>query len=214
VPLLGLDVNCFHCLEFEGGSLARTPVLAENIEIRQGSARDLEGMSACGNYPERLPERFKSPGEHCVLATSRGKVIGYQWFSEKPARMEERYSYKVEIPLDAVYGYDAFVLPQWRRSKVWTEFHRTYLRDLLSMLGRRRIIVMVDRGNAVSMNAHLRLGYKLYQKIYILKIAAKSFCFKRDAAHNTNMSRSHAPAEVPPQLPPQPRATSHDFRAV
>jgi hypothetical protein len=180
IPFIRLDVNCLHCLEYypcEVGSEAAD----EAIVVRDASEGDVEGMAECGNFPESLPERFAAH-EHSVVGISGRKVIGYQWFCDKPFRIEERYGYVVEIPSDAVYGYDAFVLPNYRRAGVWRRFHVQYLKSLLGKLRRSRVIVMVDQNNSVSMLAHLRVGYRLYRKIYIFFAFGKCLCVKKDVS--------------------------------
>jgi len=180
LPCSAFDVNCLHCLEFEISGEQQPPIANSRLQIREGTRLDLDRMASCQNFPERLPERFEAH-EHCVIATIGSKVIGYQWFCDKPTRIEERYSYPVQIPADALYGYDAFVLPEYRQMKVWTAFHTTYLQTLLPRLRRRRIIAMVDQTNAVSLRAHFRLGYRLFRKVYVLKLFGKSFWVARQS---------------------------------
>jgi hypothetical protein len=181
LPFAAFDVNCLHCLEFEMPGAGQCTFSNAQLEIREGTFLDLDRMALCQNFPDRLSERFEAH-EHCVIAAIGTKVIGYQWFCDKPTRIEERYGYPVEIPADALYGYDAFVLPQYRRMKVWTAFHTAYLNALLARLHRRRVIVMVDQSNVVSMRAHLRLGYKLFRKVYVLKFFGKVFWVTRECA--------------------------------
>lgn len=173
IPFSPLDVNCLHCLEYLADSYDRSSFADQGILIRAGTPADLPQMSECRNFPESLPERFAEQ-EHCVIAMLGERVIAYQWFCDKPSRIEERYGYTVEIPSDSVYGYDAFVLPEYRRARVWKSFHTLYLRDLLARLRRRRVIVMVDQVNSVSMSAHLRMGYRLYRKVYVAKLFGKT----------------------------------------
>lgn len=171
VPFAKLDVNCLNCLEYRPTTGNVMPA-DEAILVREATLSDIDRMARCDNFPERLPERFAAH-EHCVVGISDGNVIGYQWFCDKAFRTEERYRYVVEIPSDAVYGYDAFVLPNYRRAGVWTRFHAQYLRRLLASLGRNRVIVMVDQNNNLSLKAHLRLGYRLYRKVYIVVLFGK-----------------------------------------
>ena len=166
-----LDVNCLNCLEYQPAEGKVAPV-DDAILVREAIPADIDRMAECGNFPERLSERFAAH-EHCAVGISGDKVVGYQWFCDKSLRIEERYGYTVEIPSDAVYGYDAFVLPHHRRAKVWTQFHTQYLKGLLGSLGRNRVIVMVDQNNNVSMKAHLSLGYRLYRKVYIFVVFGK-----------------------------------------
>jgi hypothetical protein len=178
IPLLSMDLNCLHCLEFACAGSPESGDSLETVHIREGRPSDIPTMAECQNFPERIPERFEA-GEHCVVAVTGDKIVGYQWFCDKSARIEERYKYEVNIPPDAVYGYDAFVLPAFRRSKIWRRFHTTYLTYLLATLQRRKVIVMVDQSNIASMTAHLHLGYRLYRKVYVIKVLALSLCIPR-----------------------------------
>lgn len=178
IPFAPLDANCLHCLEYLCDGSDQIRLGEQHISIRAGTPDDIPKMNECGNFPERLPERFAAQ-EHCVVAVREDRVIGYQWFCDKPWCIEERYGYKVEIPSDSIYGYDAFVLPQYRRAKVWTRFHTLYLKNLLAQLRRRRVMVMVDQGNIVSMRAHLRCGYRLYRKVYVAKLLGKGVWIDR-----------------------------------
>lgn len=179
IPFTELDVNCLHWLEYTAKHGESSVVSTDNIYIRGGTVLDLKKMCECDNFPVGLAERFKTK-EHCAVALSGDDIVGYQWFCDKPTRIEERYSYKVTIPPDALYGYDAFVRPECRRSKIWSRFHTEYLDELLAKLQRTKIIVMVDQGNIISMKAHLRLGYVLRRKVYVLKIFRKSLCVARE----------------------------------
>lgn len=171
VPFAKLDVNCLNCLEY-CPTTSNVTTSDEAILLREATRADIDQMTECGNFPDRLPERFAAH-EHCVVGIGDGRVIGYQWFCDKTFRTEERYRYVVQIPSDAVYGYDAFVLSNYRRAGLWTRFHAEYLKDLLNSLGRSRVIAMVDHNNSVSMKAHLRLGYRLYRRVYILVVFGK-----------------------------------------
>jgi hypothetical protein len=195
IPFAPLDVNCLHCLEYlaDGGNSGESA--NPSIVIRAGTPLDIPRMSECRNFPERLPERFAAQ-EHCVVAMIGDDVVAYQWFCDKTSRIEERYGYRVEIPPDSIYGYDAFVRPQYRRAKIWTHFHSFYLKDILARLGRRKVIVMVDQGNSVSMRAHSRVGYRLYRKIYVAKLLGKSVWISKAVERGDEGFRSVAPQDA------------------
>jgi hypothetical protein len=193
IPLLSMDVNCLHCLEFTCSGSPASDDRPAAVEIREGVPSDIPKMGECQNFPERIPERFEA-GEHCVVATIGAKIVGYQWFCDKAVRIEERYKYEVKIPPDAVYGYDAFVLPAFRRLKIWRGFHTTYLKTLLPRLQRRRVIVMVDQGNIDSMKAHLHLGYRLYRKVYVVKVLGHSVCTPRSVKTSKDPLQAVPPA--------------------
>ena len=199
IPFAPLDVNCLHCLEYFADDCEHC-IAGREILVREGTPFDIPQMSECRNFPDGLSQRFAAE-EHCVVATIGDRIIGYEWFCDKPSRIEERYGYRVEIPPDSIYGYDAFVVPQCRRSKVWTRFHAFYLKDLLARLRRRRVIVMVDQGNGISMNAHLRVGYRLYRKVYVAKLTGKSFWIDKAVQRRDDRFRSIAPPNATGTVP-------------
>jgi hypothetical protein len=50
---------------------------------------------------------------------------------------------------------------------------------------------MVDRGNRMSMNTHLRFGFKLTRKVLILKTFGKSFFLEQPVHHEKAASSPH-----------------------
>jgi hypothetical protein len=65
----------------------------------------------CKATREAFLKRFQS-NDHCVIAVVDGRVVGYEWFCDKPAHVEERYSYEIEIPRSSIYAYDAYIVPE------------------------------------------------------------------------------------------------------
>lgn len=196
IPFHPFDVNCLDCMQYEGIPCAgESASVGANIELRHATHSDIEALAACQGTPDEFVRRFDAK-DHCILAIIDGQIVGYQWFCSKPSYLEERYRYKVEISSDSIYGYDAFVLPKYRRAKVWTQIHVTYLRDLMLQSRRHKILVMVDRGNSVSMNAHLRFGYRTYRNVYVVKAFGKSLCIKKAIRTNESDVRPTASGDA------------------
>ena len=179
VPSAPLDVNCMHFMEYDGVPPAESGRTAENVLVRRATRRDIPALVACQNTTAAVfSERFRCL-DYCGVAIVDGKVAGYEWYCDRPAHNEERYLYKVDIPRDSVYAYDAFVVPGYRRAGVWKKLQCIYLRELMLRLGRHKAISMVDHGNNVSMSVHLKFGFRRSADVFAFKVLGKSFCVKK-----------------------------------
>lgn len=179
IPLKPLDINCLYFLEYVGIPRRDAALGRARCDVRSATTADLEGLAGCQNTPDAFLKRFDS-NDHCVIALVDGRIVGYEWFCDKPAHLEERYAYKIEIPRSAIYAYDAYILPEYRLSGIWLKFKMVYLRELMQSLHKRKIITMVDGGNHLSMSTHLRFGFKLVRKVFILKLFGKTFFLEAD----------------------------------
>jgi hypothetical protein len=183
IPLQPLDINCLYFLEHSGLPTQRPHVCRGRAEIRSADQEDLEGMARCQNTPLAFMNRFGS-NDYCVVALVDGRIVGYEWFSVKPLCVEERYSYAITVPSDAIYAYDAFIVPEYRLGGIWLKFNSVYVRELMCRLSRKKIITTIDYGNRVSMNTHLRFGFKIWRVVFIIKVLGKSFFLTRTLRGN------------------------------
>ena len=175
IPFKPLDVNCLYFLEYVGLPPQQASLLRGRAEVRRATRQDIEGLSTCQNRPLAFLKRFEA-NDSCAVAELDGRIIGYQWFCDRPFYIEERYSYRIEVPPDAVYAYDIFIRPEHRLAGLWFKFHCLYLRELMQRLNRQRIIGMVDYGNRLSMNTHLRFGFRLFRRVLVIKVFGQSVC--------------------------------------
>ena len=119
-------------------------------------------------------KRFAA-GDYCVVAVVEGRIVGYEWFCDRSFYVEERYSYRIDLAPEAIYAYDAFILPDYRLTGIWLKFKGLYLRELMKGLGKGRILTMIDSGNRVSMQTHLRFGFRIVRRVFVVKTCGKSF---------------------------------------
>lgn len=192
VPFKPLDINCLYFLEYPGIPRQDATLGRARCEVRRATEGDLQGLAKCQNTPDVFLKRFETK-DHCVVAVVDGRIVGYEWFCDKPAHLEERYTYRIAIPRYGIYAYDAYILPDYRLSGIWLKFKAVYLRDLMQSLHRRKIITMVDHGNHLSMNTHLRFGFRLVRKVFILKLFGKTF-FWEAKAHRDALASPHSAA--------------------
>ncbi len=173
IPFKPVDINCLYFLEHVGLPRRETVFRQVRGEVRGATLDDLHGITRCQNTPHAFLKRFQS-NDHCVVAVVDGHIVGYEWFCDKPFHLEERYSYKIEIPPDAIYAYDAFILPEHRLAGIWLKFKTVYLRELMQGLRKRKIVTMIDHGNRMSMSTHLRFGFRLVRRVFVVKLFGKS----------------------------------------
>ena len=178
IRIVPLDINRLYFLEYTGIPPDDSIFNRAGAEVRSANLEDLDGLTNCQNTPQTFLERFHSH-DYCVVAVARSRIVGYQWFSDKRVYVEERYSYKIEVPPDTIYTYDAFIVPEYRLTGIWVKFHSVYLRNLMQRLHKRRIVTMIDHGNRISMKTHLRFGYKPFCTVLVIKAFGKSFFLTR-----------------------------------
>lgn len=178
IPFTPIDVNCLYFLEYAGIPPQHPGFLRGRADVRRGTLEDLEGLTRCHDNRRAFLNRFKA-NDYCAVAIVDGRIVGYQWFCTRPVYLEERYACRVEIPRDAVYEYDIFIVPEHRLSGLWFKFHCLYLTELMGQLRRQRVIGMVDYGMRLSMNTHLRFGFRLFRRVVVIRIFGKSICMER-----------------------------------
>jgi hypothetical protein len=179
IPFQPLDVNCLYFLEYVGLPPQPAHVRRGRAEVRSATPQDLEGLAWCQDKQPAFRNRFRA-NDQCAVAVIDGRVVGYQWFCERPVYVEERYACRIALPPDAVYEYDIFILPEHRLAGLWFKFHCLYLRDLMERRDRRRVVGMVDYGMRLSMTTHLRFGFTLFHRIVVIKMFGITISIGKD----------------------------------
>jgi len=166
-----LKIGCLYLLELDHPPHIPRTMLRGPGKVRAGSLDDLNQLAMCGasKYHQFL-KRFRS-GDHCVVAQVGADIIGYEWFSIRPCHIAEPFKYRITVPHDCVYAYDAFILPEYRGSGVWLRF-KSHLSALMEELGRRRVLTYVEQGNELSLASHFRLGFKPVKLVFVSNIWA------------------------------------------
>lgn len=177
IPFTPLDINCLYLLEYVGIP-PQHPSLRGRAEVRKGTLEDLDGLTRCQDRRQLFLNRFEA-NDHCAVAVLDGRIIGYQWFCDRPVYVEERYSWKIDVPRDTLYEYDIFILPEYRLAGLWFKFHCLYLRSLMVQLQRQRVVGLVDHGRHLSMNTHLRFGFTPYRRAFVVKVFGKAICLEK-----------------------------------
>jgi len=183
IPFKPLDINGLYFMEYADIPPADANFQRGRANVRDATLRDLEGLVACQNTRDAFVKRFRS-NDYCVVAVCGDRVVGYEWFCDKACYVEERYSLEIPIPSAAIYAYDGFILPEHRVGGIWVKFQSVYLRELMQRLHKQKVVTMIDYGNRLSMKTHLRFGFKLVSRVFVIKIFGKSFFFKSNLPKN------------------------------
>ena len=178
VPYTPIRINRFYLLRHTGipemnGLSVRGPGY-----IREAQLTDVDEMGELENkydvFRQRLLER-----ECGAVAIVDGKIVAYCWFSDKAVHVEGRCLYRIPIPSDSMYGYDLYIHPNYRMSGLWIKF-MIYWGDLMRQSSRNAAISMVDYGNWLSMNTHIRFGFRPFKSVYVVNIIGKRKYIERD----------------------------------
>jgi hypothetical protein len=211
IPFKPLELNCLYFLEYNSVPLQHANFLRGRVEIRSATLDDLDGLTAIKPIRRVFLQRFKA-NDTCAVAVLDGRIIGYQWICTKPVYVEERYAYRIEVPPDTIYTYDIFIVPEHRLSGIWFKFHCLHLREMMQRLHRQKIIGMVDYGNRLAMNTHVRFGFQLFRSVFIIKVFRKSLFITRTFRGDTMAlpqpvsltNGPGAPGHNPPVSSPSP----------
>lgn len=140
-------------------------------EIREASPKDIPGMCLLVNKGHVFEQWF-SDGNHCIVAIHENEIIGYEWYSTKPFHVEDRFMYKLMIPSDAIYLFDAFINPAYRLRGTWVLFKKYFMEKSVE-IGRNKIFVMIDFSNIKSLKTHMRFGFELTEEVLVYKVFGK-----------------------------------------
>lgn len=168
IPFRPIQIARFEVLRLEAG--AKRPAVRDNGEnvIREASRCDMESLVRCLDKRDIYARRFAA-GDSCIVSVMQGRIIGYEWLCASKHHIEEQSGYKLPIPGDALYAYDAYVRPEYRRSGIWVRVQEQITRRL-EKWGRKSIIAMVEYGNDVSRKAHLTYGYSPIKRVWYMRV--------------------------------------------
>ena len=170
-----IKINLFYILIYEGipfVSRERGPG-----EIKKGTIDDVESMCKLVNKKYKYINRFKF-GDNCVLGIIDGNIIGFEWYSTHPYHKEERTGYRIKIPNDSIYLYDAYIHEKYRIRGLWLKF-KSYLAEIMRKTGKKRIITIIDFNNDLSIRTHERLGFKKFKFVLAMRLWKKSIFIEK-----------------------------------
>ena len=171
---------CFLRLE----DVPRVPpkLLRGSAAVRRGTIEDLPGLLQLRDKADVFRSRFAA-GDHCVVALSGGRIVGYEWFCEQPVYHEEDWDLRIEIPNGFVYAYDAHIDPAYRNTGVWLRF-KAFLGEWMTATGKCGVLTFVDYSNWPSLRTHIRFGFKPSETVLAINVLGMKM-FRRLQAIST-----------------------------
>ncbi len=167
---LKFDVHIY--LRYDGiPKLSRIPFTGE---FHEATPEDLPRLVQCNPKPHRFKERFEHHDRCFVAETPSGEIVGYEWLSEPPHHFEQKYHYRITIPEEAFYLYDAFILPEYRISGVWLGL-KAAIGEVMQSEGKQALITYVSHDNHLSFRTHFRFGFRIYERVSVLTIGPFGF---------------------------------------
>lgn len=180
LPFHAVRVRRFYMLQLD-----EVPLIEEKhiyCYVREGTHDDIDGLSKIDNKKDIFRERLIS-GEHLIVGIHEGKIVGYQWFSDKSYHIEGRYQYRIDIPSDTFYVYDAFTVPEYR-GKGWWINSTKYLIEIMKGMKKRMLICGIDHYNIYSVKMCCRFGYRIYKDIIEISVFGMTILKELPLKHN------------------------------
>lgn len=177
IPLHAIALSQFYVMEAMGGP--QVACVRGAGEVRPGTAEDAPGMGQLeGKSLRKFLGRFER-GDRCLVATSGGAVVAYEWFSEHRPFVEEATTYPVVMPGNAIFAYDGYVHADYRSRGTFIRLQAGAV-DLMHACHAERMLTLVYAGNESSMAAHLRLGFRPIHRVQAFSVLGRHFFVERD----------------------------------
>lgn len=168
VPLRPIDIGKLCFLQLNGVPNVPRAMLRGHAEVRFATACDLDALTRLQDKRALFLRRFEE-GDLCLVALVDGRVVGYEWFSDRSVHQEAGWDYRIDIPPGYVYAYDAYIDPAYRNTGVWLRF-KACLADWMTACGKQGVLTFVDYGNWPSLRTHLRFGFQPTETVLALRI--------------------------------------------
>lgn len=177
VPLHAIALSQFHILEAIGGP--QVAYVRGVGEVRAGTPEDVAGMGQLEGKPARKFQVRFERGDRCLVATSAGEVVAYEWFSAHRPFVEEITSYPIKVPDDAIFAYDCYVHREYRARGTFIRL-KANAHDVMRSCNAARLQTAVYSGNESSLSAHLRLGFRPLYSVRTLTVLGHRYFVERE----------------------------------
>jgi hypothetical protein len=178
LPGRPLDIHKLWLIRFEGAPQPSSKMLRGTATVRSGAPTDVDGMSLCeGKKAEVFLRRFDAR-DFCIVAEADGRIIGYAWFSVAPVYDDLYFGFSFQVPSDSVFGYDGFIIPEYRLTGAWLKF-QSFLGLWMKQVGKSAVFAAVEHSNRVSLATHLRFGFEPYATVWVVRILSRRFSVER-----------------------------------
>jgi len=195
VPFRPLDVARLRFLVFDGLPRVPAAMLRGRVEARLARPGDLGGLAALQDKASTFAERFAN-GDYCIVGTANDRIVGYEWFCDRPLHLEEEWGLPIAVPRGTVYAYDAYVDPAYRNGGVWLRF-KAVLGEWMAANGKQQIVTFVEDGNVASWRTHLRFGFFPVEDVLAMKLFGRRIFRRTSLAEQPAASFRSLPSPAP-----------------
>ncbi len=137
-------------------------------EVRFGTAEEIEKLGLLNNRSDIFLSR-QNAGDRCMVAVVGDRVVGYEWLCVGDQHCERRFLYRIDIPDGSMYCYNANIEPEYRISGIWLKF-KNHIARVMKESGKNRLVTMIDYDNVMSINTHLRFGFRIFKCVTALRV--------------------------------------------
>lgn len=157
IPGQPIKTERFWRIQFDGYP-DYSGLLRATANIRPAGPDDIDRLVGCVDKRALFGRRF-ALGDYCLAVFDKDRVVGYLWLSVRPEHIEERYWYRFDIPSDAIYIYDAFVMESFRGRGIWRQMIQATA-DIMKKENRCRLIGHIDHDNVAALAIYDKLGFR------------------------------------------------------
>jgi GNAT superfamily N-acetyltransferase len=118
-------------------------------------------------WSKRFKRRFDK-GQTCIACFTEEKALGYIWISTVP-ESDPDLGLEIRPDADEVYGFDLFVLPEYRKFLIGFELISRWL-EYSKKAGKKKAIgVVLSANTPMLMTVKLGFGFKIVRTVQSLK---------------------------------------------
>lgn len=154
-----------------------SPVARASDRVRLAGENDLEPLEAFAPRHGKHEDRLKC-GDQCLVINAQDRIAGMQWIKRSRFHREEESGYSVLLPVHGVWTYDTKVDEEYRYRGVWIDL-KNFESDFLRQKGVTHAFCLVNRGNTLSLQSHLRMSAQILEEVIMLKVPGMLVCFKK-----------------------------------
>jgi len=148
------------------------------VAMRHATPDDLDAIAACVAKPTaQLRARF-AQNDLCFLAQAGDAVVSVEWVAFRRYWLEE-VNYTFDPGPQGIFLYDAYTAPEWRLRGIHVSVLQ-YLVESLQGHSVARVYCHITHGNDLSLQTHLRFGFKIVQYITHVRIFGLSCHLVKD----------------------------------
>ncbi|MDA8108914.1 MAG: GNAT family acetyltransferase [Betaproteobacteria bacterium] len=124
------------------------------------------------DLPEDFLREARARGDRCYAIFDGDTLAAYGWYSNRPMPVDEHFL--LQFDARYTYMYKGYTVPAYRGRRLHAVGMCRALRALTDE-GRKGLVSWVYSNNFASMQSVLRMGYRVFGTVYLLRAGRLSF---------------------------------------